>query len=139
MRPLASLLAAVTTVASPAVLSACLALCLPGMRGHQMTAVAGPEATVAAAEAGCAEHAAPAPVAPAAAVTASDAGCCVEGLTEPAPSVTAERAGPRLGLTSELAPLMAWTSAPFPSAAARVRGDRGAPPPPLRRPSVLRI
>lgn len=140
MRPLASLLAVATTVTTPAVLAACVALCMPGMRGHVMTTVAEPIASVAAAdEAGCAEHEAAAPVGAGVAVAASDAACCVDGLTAAAPSVAAERADTRAGAAGEFTPVVTWTSAPLDRATVRVAHDRGSPPPLLRRSSVLRI
>ncbi len=137
MRPLASLLAAVTTVATPAVLAACLALCMPGMSGHQMAVAA--DAAVASPDAGCPDHAVAAPAAPATAVAASAAACCIDGLTETAPSVTAERTGTRHTLTAALVPFVVWTPAPVSRVAPRVAHDRGSPPPSVRRPSVLRI
>jgi hypothetical protein len=139
MRPLASLLAVVTNVTTPAVLAACLALCMPGMRGHVMAEVAAPEASVAAPEAGCPDHEAAAPAAPGATLTASGAACCVEGLTAAAPSMAAARADSRMGPAGVVAPVSTWTFAPSLHAPARVTHDRGSPPPPLRRPSVLRI
>ncbi len=139
MRPLASLLAVVTTVTTPAVLAACLALCMPGMRGHVMAAQAAPLASVAAPDAGCPDHEAAAPAAPGVTLTASGAACCVDGLTAAAPSVVAERADNRAGAASVLTPVVTWTSAPLARATVRVAYDRGSPPPPLRRPSVLRI
>ena len=63
MRPLAGLLAVVTTVTTPAVLAACLALCMPEMRGHLMATAAVSEAPVASPEAECPDHAVAAPVA----------------------------------------------------------------------------
>lgn len=107
---------------------------MPGMRGHVMTA-AGPDTPAV----GCPEHEAEAPAVPAAAVTASAAACCVDGLTAAAPSVAAERADTRLAPATVLASMAAWTSAPRPSATMRAALDRGSPPPPVRRPSVLRI
>lgn len=142
MRPLASLLAVVTTVATPAVLAACLTFCMPGMRGHAMAPVAVPDApaaAVASPDAGCPEHQTTSPAAPGAAVTASADGCCVEGLPAAAPSVTAERAGTQLRLSGVVAPIAAFTIAPSAVRPLRIAHDRGAPPPPLRRPSVLRI
>lgn len=134
MRPLASLLAVATTVTTPAVLAACLALCTPGMRGHLMT-TAGPAAPAV----GCPDHEAAAPAVPAAAVAASDAACCVDGLAAAAPSVAAERADTRAGAAGVLTPVVTWTSAPLARATMRVVHDRGSPPPLLRRSSVLRI
>lgn len=139
MRPLASLLAVVTTVTTPAVLAACLALCMPGMRGHVMAAAAAPSDSVAAPEAGCPDHEAATPAAPAATLTTSGAACCVDGLTAAAPSVAAERADSRAGAAGVVALMSTWTLAPARPALARVTLDRGSPPPPLRRPSVLRI
>jgi hypothetical protein len=139
LRPLASLLAVVTTVTTPAVLAACLALCMPGMRGHVMAAAAPPLASVAALDAGCPDHEAAAPAAPGVTLTASGAACCVEGLTAAAPSVAAERADSRLGPAGIVAPVSTWAFAPPLHAPARVTHDRGSPPPPFRHPSVLRI
>lgn len=139
MRPLASLLAVVTTVTTPAVLAACLALCMPGMRGHVMAAQAAPAASVAAPDAGCPDHDAAAPAAPGVTLTASYAACCVDGLASAASSVTGERAETRAGAAGVVAPVSTGTFAPSLHAPARVTHDRGSPPPPLRRPSVLRI
>ena len=139
MRPLAALLAVVTTVTTPAVLAACLALCMPGMRGHVMAMAAAPTASMATPETGCPDHEAAAPAASAVTLTASDAACCVDALTAAAPTVAAERAGTGLGPAGVLAPVLPWTSAPLPRVAPRVAHDRGSPPPPLRRLSVLRI
>ncbi|MCC6987961.1 MAG: hypothetical protein IT181_03115 [Acidobacteria bacterium] len=139
MRPLAALLAVVTTVTTPAVLAACLALCMPGMRGHVMAMAAAPTASVATPEVGCPDHGAAAPTAPGVTLTASGAACCVDALTAAAPAVAAERADTRAGAADALTPVLAWTSAPLLRADVRVAHDRGSPPPPLRRVSVLRI
>lgn len=136
MRPLASLLAVTTTVATPAVLAACLALCMPGMPGHAMAASV---ASASPADAGCPDHTAAAPIAPAVSVTASGAACCVDGLTSGAPSVAAERVDTRVGPAGVVAPVSTWTLALPLHASVHVTHDRGSPPPPLRRPSVLRI
>ncbi len=141
MRPLASLLAVVTTVTTPAVLAACLALCMPGMSGHQMVAAVAVGGSVASPDAGCPDHAVAAPVAPATAVAASAAACCTDALAAGAPSVTVERTGTRHTLAGVLVPFVAWTPAPLPRAASRLAHDRGSPPPPppFHRPAVLRI
>ena len=137
MRPLASLLAAVTTVATPVVLAACLALCMPGMPGHQMGVAA--DASAASPDAGCPDHAVAAPAAPATSVAASAATCCIDALTDSAPSLTTERTGTRHTLSGVIVPFDTWTSAPVSRVAPRLAHDRGSPPPPSRRPAVLRI
>lgn len=135
MRPLASLLALVTTVATPAVLAACLTLCAPGMR-HAMPA---PAPAPAAEAAGCPDHAVSAPDAPLVRLSAADVACCDDVLEASAPSVTAERADTHLRLAGLLAPRATWAIAPSLVRPVRLGHDRGSPPPPLRRPSVLRI
>lgn len=131
MRPLASLLAVVTTVATPAVLAACLTLCAPGMR-HAMPAPA-------AEAAGCPDHAVSAPDAPLVRLSAADVACCDDVLEASAPSVTAERADTHLSFAGLLAPRATWAIAPSLVRPVRLGHDRGSPPPSLRRPSVLRI
>lgn len=139
MRPLASLLAVAMTVATPAVLAACVALCMPGMRGHAMATVAADEASAAASASGCADHEATAPAASGDTVTASDVPCCVDRLTAAAPSVVVERVDTRPGLASMPTTVAVWTLAPPWRAGVRLAHPGGSSPPVLRRPSVLRI
>jgi len=140
VRPLASLVALATTVATPAVLAACLALCVPGMRGHVMAAPAAPDVAAASPEPGCHDiEPIGVPAGQVVTVSASEAACCVEGLTAAAPSVAAERADSRMGTAGVVAPVSTWTFAPPLPTLVRITHDRGSPPPPLRRPSVLRI
>jgi len=135
MRPLASLLAVVTTVATPSVLAACLALCAPGMR-HAMPA---PTPAPVAEAAGCPDHAVSAPDAPLVRVSAADVACCDDVLEASAPSVSAERADTHRRVAGVLTPVATWTIASSVVRPVRLAHDRGSPPPPLRRPSVLRI
>lgn len=139
MRPLAGLLAVVSTVATPAVLAACLTLCAPGMR-HAMAAPASVDAAAQPTDAvACPDHAAAAPDAPLGRVSAADVACCDDVLEASAPSVTAERACSQLRLSGVVAPIETWSVVPSVARPVRIAPDRGSPPPPLRRPSVLRI
>jgi hypothetical protein len=129
LRSIASLLTVVAIAGTPAVLSACVALCRPGM--------AAPAAEPPAP--GCAEHLAAAmPVQADARMSGGGGQCCVDGLTAPAPSITASRASLLL-VASVIPPRVSWTLAATPTPVT-VRPDLTVPPPsPPRTSAVLRI
>lgn len=148
LRSVASLLTLVTVAGTPAMLSACVALCMPGMDAHvavghtadtsMPTHHAAPAVETSAPA--CAEHGATAiPVAVDAQVSRTGDHCCAEGLTAPAASSTASRADTHL-LVVAVAPLrVSWTSGPKRAPVTR-RHDPAAPPPsPPRTSVVLRI
>ena len=134
LRPLASLLTVVTIAGTPAVLSACVALCLPGMAAHHMAPAVEADSTA------CAEHVAAATPAPAdAQVSATGDDCCANGLTVLAASVTAPRTGSHPPVAAVVPSRVSWTAQPRRPAVAR-RHDSAAPPPsPPRTSAVLRI
>jgi len=134
LRPLASLLTVVTIAGAPALLSACVALCLPGMEAQNAAPAAGASATA------CADHVAAAvPVPAAAQLSGTAAHCCADGLTVFAASITAPRVGTHPPVAA-VAPLrVSWTAEPKRLTVAR-RHDPAAPPPsPPRTSAVLRI
>jgi hypothetical protein len=148
LRSIASLLTVVAIAGTPALLSACVALCMPGTEAH----VAGDHAADASLPArhaapdanasmtACAEH--PTAASPATAVTQmSEAGrhCCAEGLTAPAASITASRADTHLLLVAVAPSRVSWTSAPRLALIARRHGPAVPPPSPPRTSAVLRI
>jgi hypothetical protein len=124
----------VTIAGAPAVLSACVALCLPGMAAHHVAPAVEASATA------CAEHVAAAVPVPAdAQLSGTAAHCCGDGLTVLAASSTAPRVGTHPPVAA-VAPLrVSWTAEPKRPAFAR-RHDPAAPPPsPPRTSAVLRI
>jgi len=134
LRSIASLLTVITIAGTPAVLSACVALCLPGMAAHHVAPAV--EATATA----CAEHVAAAiRVQADAQVSATGDHCCGDGLTALAASITAPRAGTHPPVAAVVPSRVSWTAEPKRPAVAR-RHDPAAPPPsPPRTSAVLRI
>jgi len=134
LRALASLLTVVSIAGTPAVLSACVAVCLPGMQAHHETPAVEASATA------CAEHlAATIPVPADAQVSRTGGHCCADGLAAPAASVTASRADLHPPVAAVVPSRLSWTADPKRRTVAR-RHDPAAPPPsPPRTPAVLRI
>jgi hypothetical protein len=129
LRSVASLLTVVIIAGTPAVLSACVALCRPGMEAS----------AVELAAPACAEHQAAAmPVQADGRMSGNSGHCCADGLTAPAPSITASRASHLLVATVSPSRL-SWTQVAR-STLVTARPDvTGPPPSPPRTSAVLRI
>lgn len=123
-----------TIAGAPAVLSACVALCLPGMGAHHVTTAVETSAIA------CAEHVAAAvPVQADAQLSGFTDHCCGDGLTVLPASVIDARVGAHQPLAA-VAPLRASWSAESKGPIVARRHDPTAPPPsPHRTSAVLRI
>jgi hypothetical protein len=148
LRSLASLLTVVTIAGTPALLSACVALCMPDMAAHvavDHTAGASMPAHHAAppadaATTACAEHPAGATTALADALFSRAGGdCCADGLAAPAASVTAHRADTRVVDATVLTPRASWAPVPTSHPTTLRLRPAGIPPSPPRLLSVLRV
>jgi hypothetical protein len=147
LRSIASLLTVVTIAGTPAVLSACVALCMPGPDAHvavDHTADASMPAHHAAppadaATTACAEHPAGATAALADAPSRAGGHCCADGLAAPAASVTAHRADTRVVDATVLTPRASWAPVPTPHPTTLRLRPAGIPPSPPRLLAVLRV
>jgi hypothetical protein len=148
LRSIASLLTVVTIAGTPAMLSACVALCMPGMEAHVAVdhtadasmpahhAAPGADAALSA----CAEHPTAATTSPAdARISRAGGHCCADGLAAPVASVTAHRADTRLVDAAVMTPRAAWAPLPTRHPTTLGRHPAGNPPSPPRLLSVLRI